>query len=110
MAKEKVKIENPNLFTAVLILLILSVGLLIFGLTRNNSSGKEGNDRITSTIKNQEVTEDESIFKYFEDTNLSSGENGSDDFYLETDPFKDTCAETSGDGKPAITFGTVCYR
>ena len=106
MKKDKHRIDNPILFLIVMVLFLISTIVLTVGLLRTRGNQLES---INLTKNKKESSQEEnSISSYFKDE-FARRKIGDDEF-LGDDPFKDVCAETSGDGVPVITFGTVCVR
>lgn len=112
---ESIKTDNNKssgpsggIMILVLSLFLMSVVLLTIGLINNKNGG------FIDIPKPKDVfirNDSEDVTDYFDEAfSKSSSGDAQDEVYLQDDPFKDTCADTSGDGVPAISFGTVCYR
>ncbi|MBU0570327.1 hypothetical protein KKB40_06170 [Patescibacteria group bacterium] len=101
-------IEKPFLFLVIAILLVGSLTMLVMGLTKSEqqatSSFSKDEDESLAVEKNGG-----SVSQFFEDEFDKSG-TVKDDEFLKNDPFKDACAEVSGDGQPSISSNTVCLR
>jgi hypothetical protein len=104
---EKPKIGNPAIFFVVLTFFLISAGLIVYGLVSKK-------DVKVDEPKPQEIiikeTENEgSLDDYFKGE-INSDMSNINDIYLKDDPFKDACASTAGDDKPAYKSNTVCLR
>lgn len=100
---------NGGILILLFLLFVISVTLLVIGFMNS----KKNNGLIETAVPDEieHVENEESITNYFDDAfSKSSSGDAQDEVYLQDDPFKDQCASTSGDGVPAISFGTVCYR
>lgn len=98
------KIESPYIFFFVLLLFIVSLILIYKGLT--NYKNKSATSK-TEVSQEELYQEDVSLSDYFKE---SSFDEDRDEEFLKNDPFKDVCAQTSGDGLPSVSSNTVCIR
>jgi hypothetical protein len=104
------KIENPGLFVFMFLLFWLSVGLITYGVLkgRNESTQPDSGRASDVGVKNGENVG--SLSKFFENVQNTDSSSGKDDYYLETDPFKNVCSQNSGGKAPYVVSGIVCYR
>lgn len=92
----------------LLFLFMISFTLLAIGLLKGRSTV---NYEPSVTEYNEDESIDDSISDFFDEAfSKTSATNARDEVYLQDDPFREECESTSGDGVPAISFGTVCYR
>jgi len=110
MKKSGPKIENPKLLVLLSLFFVLSILLTAFGINRVRQNLSIEKDIRPQQLKESDEESEESLSEFFENAKFSSEEGGTDEYFLEKDPFKDICAEGSGDGQVSISFGTVCYR
>jgi hypothetical protein len=99
------QIDSPLIFILILALLIVSFGLIFIGLLnfkRKDGAVFKSKERVQNVI----LEDERSVSEYFEDVDFSEEE----DRFLKEDPFKDRCADVSGDGVPSVSSGTVCLR
>jgi flagellar biosynthesis/type III secretory pathway M-ring protein FliF/YscJ len=108
MTVHKEKTEYPFAFILVLFLFLASLGLIVFGSFKNRTEKKD--EELDRVQENKELEDgEESLSKYFENKEIITAGKDSEEFYLQTDPFRETCAGSIGNKKPAVVSGTVCY-
>jgi len=110
MSSQKAKIENPGLLIIMLLLFCLSFGLISYGILKIRNTSSVETSKSASEIAKKSDQDGESLSKYFEGKQDISSDSGTNDYYLQTDPFKDTCSTGGGGNTPFVVSGTVCYR
>ena len=101
-------VEKPFLLFVVAILLVGSLAMLVMGLTK--SKQQTISDSPKDEAENIAVEKNGvSVSQFFEDE-FDESDTIENDEFLREDPFKDICADVSGDGLPSVSFNTVCLR
>jgi hypothetical protein len=101
-------VEKPFLLFVVAILLTGSLTMLVMGLSKSEQQADSTSNENESESLAVEKS-DTSVSQFFEDE-FSESSNVETDEFLREDPFKDICADVSGDGLPSVSFNTVCLR
>lgn len=106
-AKEE-RTTDPALYLILVILFIISIIFIGVGLLRPRNNV----DVVNQTPQNENLKQEDeeiSVADYFEG-DFDNNNLFEEDEFLRDDPFAQICAETSGDGRPAIVSNTVCFR
>ncbi len=102
------KIESPGLFLIIVIFLLISLSVLILGLL--NWKKEKTTQREQPEVTREGTSEDNSLSNYFKKKSTDAKDIEKPDEFLLTDPFREVCASTAGDGLPSISGSTVCLR
>lgn len=102
------KTTNPVSLAVIVALFLLSVAVVIVSLSKKDSDTSTSVEEIAEKATLPDEVGEESLSKYFESVGSSSG-SGSQNIYLETDPFKEACLSDGTGKEPYVVSGTVCY-
>lgn len=103
--RSSLKVENPFLFFAVLLLLFISITVAAIGSQRKAEQSQQQSQKEEGVIR-----EDSSLNQFFEKEFSEIGDLDNESEFEQNDPFKQTCLDTAGDDLPSISGNTVCLR
>ncbi len=101
-------VEKPLFFLVVAILLVGSLTMLAIGLTK--SKHQTDSDSPKNEAENIAIEKDGVSVSQFFEGEFSESNFVEDDEFIKDDPFREKCADVSGDGLPSVSFNTVCLR
>lgn len=109
MKKKEIKqVDNPIMLGILLFLFLVSALFIIFNIKRSSTENSASVEENQNNQAKNEIQSD-SLQEYFGSTPSSDSANEtSDNIYLQTDPFRESCANSGAGENPSITFGTVC--
>ncbi len=106
MEKKQQKIENPTLFFVVFVMLLVSIGVVVLNFKKTTVDGTiSTSNNVTPEIKIEDKAQP--LSNYFENRkNTDINDKGNQQY----NPYEEICSSSSGNKKPAISYGTVCFH